>query len=98
MSTFTQMGIGWQLGIASGWGTYGVNLAVQLARRGIAPALLSLAQQLELTEDQAAALKTAIVDHKRWAQLLFRGANLSFPMLHGLGNDLNVQMPFQGLR
>jgi glycosyltransferase involved in cell wall biosynthesis len=98
MSTFTQMGIGWQLGIASGWGTYGVNLAVQLARRGIVPALLSLAQHLELTKDQATALKAAIVEHKRWAKLLFRGANLPFPILHGLGNDLNIQMPFQGLR
>ena len=82
MSTFRQMGIGWQVGIASGWGTYGVNLAVQLARRGIVPALLSLAPHPELTKDQATALKAAIVEHKRWSKLLFRGANLSFPMLH----------------
>ena len=36
---FAQVGIGWEVGVPSGWGTYGVNLAVELARKGIEPAL-----------------------------------------------------------
>ena len=29
---FSQIGIGWQVGVPSGWGTYGTNLAYELAK------------------------------------------------------------------
>ncbi len=31
----TEIGIGWQVGVPSGWGTYGTNLAAELARRSL---------------------------------------------------------------
>jgi hypothetical protein len=31
--TITQVGIGWEVGVPGGWGTYGVNLGVELARK-----------------------------------------------------------------
>ena len=33
-AVLTRLGIGWQIGVPSGWGTYGVNLAVELTRLG----------------------------------------------------------------
>lgn len=36
---FSKVGIGWQIAVPSGWGTYGTNLRLALARRGIEPAL-----------------------------------------------------------
>lgn len=94
----TQLGIGWKVGVASGWGTYGTNLAVQLRLRGIAPALFFLAPELELTKDQAALLERAIAEHRQWDDLLFERADLPFPMLSALGNNLTIPETLRGLR
>lgn len=42
--------IGWQVGVPSGWGTYGLNLALQLTDKGVEVGLPFLAQTLNVTE------------------------------------------------
>ena len=65
--------IGWQVGVPSGWGTYGVNLALQLADKGIEVGLPFLAQTLNLTEDQEQRLRRAIADHAKYTGLGSQG-------------------------
>jgi glycosyltransferase involved in cell wall biosynthesis len=93
------IGIGWHIGAPTGWGTYGVNLALQLARRDIAPALFLIARAPTLTEAQAAVLEPAFADHRRWNDILKQGAaDLAFPVLHALGDKLDFPKTTAGLR
>lgn len=85
-----QIGIGWQVGVASGWGTYGANLAVQLVRRGIEPALFFLAAPLNLTTAQAVTLAGPLARHSEWRTARAQGAvEAGFPILHALGDKLD---------
>ena len=85
-----RIGIGWQVGVASGWGTYGTNLAVELVRRGIAPALFFVADPLSLTLAQTAALQGPLADHAHWRAARAGGVvRTDFPILHALGDKLD---------
>jgi glycosyltransferase involved in cell wall biosynthesis len=85
-----RLGIGWQVGVPSGWGTYGVNLAVQLARKAVTPVLPFLEEGADLTPEQAAILAGPIKDHPRWADLASRPAAFDFPLLYALGDVLEL--------
>jgi glycosyltransferase involved in cell wall biosynthesis len=87
-----RLGIGWQIGVPSGWGTYGTNLAIQLARRGIEPAALFVAERPDLTEAQAAVLVPVLERHPHWARIVQGSGSLDFPLLHSLGDKL-YQLP-----
>jgi glycosyltransferase involved in cell wall biosynthesis len=88
--TARQIGIGWQVGVASGWGTYGTNLAVELVGRGIEPALFFVADPLGLTPAQGAALKEPLARHAHWREARSKGeVRADFPILHALGDKLD---------
>ncbi len=98
MYGFSQIGIGWQVGVPSGWGTYGVNLAIEAGKRGIAPALFFRARELNFTEAQAAALTTPLARHAHWHEVRKQGhVDLGFPMLHALGDKLDFPDMLHGL-
>jgi len=61
--------IGWQVGVPSGWGTYGLNLAVQLTAKGIEIGLPFLADTLTVTPAQNDLLRPALENHPDFAAL-----------------------------
>jgi glycosyltransferase involved in cell wall biosynthesis len=85
-----KMGIGWQIGVPSGWGTYGVNLALELARRSVAPQLFFKAQDLALTETDADVLASALNDLPENLAAFKAGTAFGFPILHALGDKLDL--------
>ncbi|TAL04000.1 MAG: glycosyltransferase [Rhodospirillaceae bacterium] len=94
-----RIGLGWQFGVSSGWGTYGVNLAVQLARKGVTPGIFLIAPKPMVTEAQAALLGPALAEYPRWNALLQQGeATLDFPFLHALSDKLRVPPETAGLK
>lgn len=84
---FSQIGVGWQVGVPSGWGTYGTNLALALAQRNIEPALLLVSPNLKLSQPQVDLLRPYILKHKEWRDAMERGGLvLNFPLLHPLAD------------
>lgn len=83
--------IGWQVGVPSGWGTYGLNLAVQLCTKGIDVGLPFLAQTLNVTSEQNALLKPALGAHRDYQALSNEetGRQLSSTFLRALGDGLD---------
>lgn len=59
--------IGWQVGVPSGWGTYGLNLAVQLCAKGVEIGLPFLANTINVTADQQSIIQPALDGHARYA-------------------------------
>lgn len=55
-----RIGIAWEAGLSSGWGTYGLNLCLQLARRDILPVPFKLASDLPLGPLQHRLLRRAL--------------------------------------
>ena len=86
-----KLGIAWQVGLPSGWGTYGVNLAVELAKRGLEPELFFRATDLTLTPEQNALLQPAF-SRLPGNSAAFRNKTAAFdyPMLHALGDKLDL--------
>ena len=83
--------IGWQVGVPSGWGTYGLNLAFQLASKGVEVGLPFLAQTLNATKEQDVVLKSALEQHPHFAGLIAQDARhvLTSPFLRALGDGLD---------
>ena len=99
MYGFKELGIAWSVGVASGWGTYGVNVVVEATKRGITPALLFVGNQLYLTEDQTAAMKEPLAEYTRWRSQGERGpVDVTFPMLYGLGDKLDLPPVVQSIK
>lgn len=88
------IGIGWEVGLPSGWGMYGLNLALDLARRGIDPAVLFPAAVL--SANPPPALTGAIAQGPVWQERARRGA-LDFPLLLALGDQLDLPAQLAGL-
>lgn len=98
MAAMREIGIGWQVGVASGWGTYGTNLAVELAARGVRPALFFVADPLNLTPAQAAQLADPLSRHAQWREARRKGeVKVDFPILHALGDKLDFPPILQAL-
>lgn len=96
---FSQVGIGWTVGVPSGWGTYGVNLAVELARKGIEPALFLVSSDIRLTQPQRDLLEGAILKQPEWrARAQGCGLKLDFPMLLSLNDGLEFFDVLSGTR
>ncbi|MBY0510388.1 MAG: glycosyltransferase family 4 protein, partial [Rhodospirillaceae bacterium] len=96
---FSKIGIGWQVAVPSGWGTYGTNLALALAARGIEPALFLLASKLRVTPAQVEVLRPLVVKQKDWYNTAQRGGLvLDFPMLHPMGDELRFHDLLKGTR
>ncbi|MDX2223514.1 MAG: glycosyltransferase family 4 protein [Rhodospirillaceae bacterium] len=93
-----RIAIGWQVGVPSGWGTYGVNLALELARRGIVPELFFAVARPTLTPSQADVLRPHLA--RQPANLArFRAGSgaLEMPLLHALGDKLELPDVLSGL-
>jgi len=94
----TRLGIGWQLGVPSGWGVYGVNLALELARCGIAPEIFFCQPSIALTPAQADVLTPHL---RRQPDNLARfragAARQPYPLLHALGDKLDLPPVVAGL-
>ncbi len=93
-----RMGIGWQIGVPSGWGVYGVNLALELARLGIEPEIFFAQPNIALTPEQAHVLSSHL--SRQPANLAaFRAGpvRLGAPMLHALGDKLDLPDQLAGL-
>lgn len=96
--TATDLGIGWQVGVASGWGTYGTNLAVELVRRGIRPALFFVADPLRASPAQAGLLAESLAQSEKWQDARRAGeVHANFPILHALGDKLDFPPVLQAL-
>lgn len=94
----SDIGIGWQVGVPSGWGTYGTNLAVELVRRGIRPALFFVADPLRMRADHEALLAEPLARHGDWARARRAGpVRTDFPILHALGDRLDWPSALQAL-
>lgn len=90
MTAPREIGIGWQVGVPSGWGTYGTNLALELVRRGTMPALFFVADPLALTPAQADVLREPLMRHAHWREARRGGeVHTDFPILHALGDKLD---------
>jgi glycosyltransferase involved in cell wall biosynthesis len=96
---FSKIGIGWQIGAPTGWGTYGVNLALELARQGIEPVLFLVAPRLRLMPHQTEALRPLTNKTEEWHQTALRGGLvMDFPMLHPLGGGFEFYDVLNGAR
>src|SRR4051812_274172 len=97
MEGLTQIGIGWEVGVPSGWGTYGLKLSLDLVRRGITPALFFV--DPKLAAEPPPALKYAVAQGQAWHQRFRAGpVRADFPMLHALGDQLEFFPAVRGLR
>lgn len=81
--------VGWQVGVPSGWGTYGLNLAVQLSAKGVEVGLPFLAQTLNVTAEQNELLSQALNDHRRYAGLVGSERHVPSAFLRALGDGLD---------
>lgn len=88
-AAFEPVIIGWQVGVPSGWGTYGLNLAVQLSEKGIDVGLPFLAQTLNVTSDQNALLAYALKSHGKYAGLTAAERQAPSAFLRALGDGLD---------
>src|SRR5947209_6174544 len=96
MSKFSGIGIGWEIGVPSGWGMYGLNLSLELVRRAIAPVLFFT--DPALTAAPPAPLLEAIERGRAWHQRFRAGpVSLEIPMLHALGDQLEFFPVVRGL-
>ena len=88
MGPLQRIGIGWEIGLPSGWGMYGLNLALDLRRRGIDPALFFVADTLRRLPPPA--LQAAV--GMAWP------ATVDFPFLQALGDRLDFPDQVRGLK
>lgn len=93
-----QLALGWQVGVPSGWGTYGINLAVQLVRKGIEPIIPYSVLSPTLTEAQIATLAPAFEAFPHWSAVAQAGGDVPFPVLHALGDKLDWPESYAALK
>ncbi len=90
---FKNIGIGWQLHDRTGWGIYGINLALQLlSRSDYAPALLFPPGQLPEHPLQREKLLPLVENYHNLANALkhtpgFKPSSENLTILYGLGNN-----------
>ncbi len=82
--------IGWQVGSPSGWGVYGLNLAVQAARLGVQPDFLVVTADPPLTPLQIRLLEPAFRRYPALRAALKAEQAIAYrgPVIHGLADDL----------
>jgi glycosyltransferase involved in cell wall biosynthesis len=84
------VGIGWQIGVPSGWGTYGTNLAAELAARGLTPEIFFTVSRPTLTEAQQNLLVPHLARQPaNFAAYRAGDVTVDGPMLHALGDQLD---------
>jgi glycosyltransferase involved in cell wall biosynthesis len=83
--------IGWQVGVPSGWGTYGLNLALQLSEKDVDTGLPFLAKTLNLSGKQSDLLAPVIVNRERFRNAAgkIEGQAVAGIFLRALGDGLD---------
>ncbi len=85
-----KFGIGWQVGGTTGWGVYGLALALRGARRGLLPIPVYVSPKF-VPDPLEARVLAPLQNHWFIEQELFAlggEARANYPFLMGLGNDL----------
>lgn len=89
-----QLGFVWPMSSRTGWGVFGLNLALQLAARRINAIPFLEPLDLDLTAVQAAAIEPALRRGREAASLLpsdpGRVFACPYPVLHALGNGFTT--------
>lgn len=84
--------IAWEVGVESGWGTYGTNLAVEAQKRGIRPDLFYVSSRLTLDPLRRRLLSSALARCATNRRLMDLQDSVDHraPVLHALGDRLNI--------
>ncbi|MBY0432419.1 MAG: hypothetical protein K2Q10_14580, partial [Rhodospirillales bacterium] len=83
------IGIAWTVGLPSGWGVYGQNLALQMRAKGYLPVLLSHPATGAGDALRDALTARAASESASLARLIgSRARDLPYPILHGLADGL----------
>lgn len=89
------VGISWQIGTTFGWGVYGYQIALELLRRGIMPALFEAPGPLHLDLLEQRALAPAQQFRQQLASLIERQGDAPIGthavVLHARGNNCDPQ-------
>ena len=88
-----RLGIRWTFTSFTGWGVFGLNLARDLTRRGLATPVPLYTEDLLADEARSdPVLAPALAAQREVAPRLATGGrlHLDFPVLHGLGNGLGA--------
>lgn len=87
-----RLGINWQIGARSGWGTYGVNLCRELLLKGRRPVPLHVWPGMALPPDDQDLMRPALIEHQLFRRLseLHGPAPLPFPVLHAMADWLDM--------
>ncbi|HWA17016.1 MAG TPA: hypothetical protein VG817_11310, partial [Gemmatimonadales bacterium] len=84
--------VDWPLNTCTGWGTFGLNLTLQLLRQGrLSPALLMAPDLKDASPIAQALLHNAVRDQQELGEYLKDHSvtvDSDFPILRGLGHDL----------
>ncbi|MDY7023328.1 MAG: glycosyltransferase, partial [Cyanobacteriota bacterium] len=87
-----QVGICWPIGMQSGWGTYGLNLTLELLKTTVQPILLAGIANLEsLLPTHQSQLKSLLQQQEKLTQ------PLNFPLLCALGNQLGTSQEIEAI-
>jgi glycosyltransferase involved in cell wall biosynthesis len=96
---FSSFGVGWRLSSVSGWGVYGLNLSLQLFRKGREPVLLLPPHRLVLDSWQGHRLAPAFRRQHHLLEVLQKGGidvlELDYPVLHALRNGIQPALSEQ---
>jgi glycosyltransferase involved in cell wall biosynthesis len=88
----TALGINWPIGLPSGWGVFGLNLAQEMARKGVAPVLIAVNPVLEINPLQERLLRPHLDGYRANAAALAANAGrpLAVPVLQPLADRLEM--------
>ncbi|MCA3720786.1 glycosyltransferase family 4 protein [Phenylobacterium sp.] len=89
------VGIAWQIGSTFGWGVYGTQLALGLARHNRLPTLMESPGPLTLDALEATRLAPAFEFRRTAAELIQKQGDgpivCRFPVIHARGNNAELQ-------
>ena len=89
------VGIAWQIGSTFGWGVYGTQLALGLARHNRLPTLMESPGPLTLDALEATRLAPALEFRRTAAELIQKQGDgpivCQFPVIHARGNNAELQ-------
>lgn len=89
------VGIAWQIGSTFGWGVYGTQLALGLARHNRLPTLMESPEPLTLDALEATRLAPAFEFRRTAAELIQKQGDgpivCQFPVIHARGNNAELQ-------
>lgn len=83
-----RLAINWKIGLPTGWGVYGINLAVELVRKKVTPVILESNSELDITALMWRLLQQPLQEYRTLGPSVERGQRLECPVLQPLGDRL----------